>query len=105
MQFIKRSEAVKAIRSGDQFTLEFVTADRKRGTGGELIQVIDWQILNADDDDGDAPAGSGTGGGHSKCPNHDDHETINICNPVNKQVRKIHIPLIQSFNGKRILNG
>jgi len=92
-----------------QCTLEIITADVKRGTGGDLIELVDWQILDADADDGDAPGGS-TGNqfqwpGHSKCPNHDDHETINMINPVNKKVRKIHTKLIQSFNGKRILNG
>lgn len=106
-QYIKRSAAVRFIKTGMQCTLEIITADVKRGTGGELIELVDWQILNADGDgDGDAAAGPVfQWPGHSKCPNHDDHETINMCNPVNKQVRKIHIKLIQSFNGKRILNG
>jgi hypothetical protein len=103
MQFIKRSEAVRQIYSGECFDMQFITADLKRGTGGELIEVINWQILKKDDEPG-AASGSTAG---SRTPNNDEHQTITIHNPGNSRVHPIsvHIKLIQFFNGKRILNG
>lgn len=98
---------MQRIYSGETFDMEFITADEKRGTGGELIQVIDWQIPGRQGKD---PASGSTAAEtpitrHTRCPNHDDHGTLNIHHPETNQIRKIHISLIQSFNGKRILNG
>jgi hypothetical protein len=43
VETILRSEAMREIDSGVSFDLVFITADRRRGTGGELIEVKDWQ--------------------------------------------------------------
>jgi hypothetical protein len=39
---ILRSEVLRQMDTGAAFTLQFITADRKRGTGGELIKVENW---------------------------------------------------------------
>lgn len=107
MQFIKRSDAIRQIYSGETFTMEFITADLKRGTGGELIQVINWQLAGQDRQPGGSKAGPTSPAGSSRIPNHDEHGTINIENPGNRSlgIRKIHTDLIQTFNEKLILNG
>jgi hypothetical protein len=110
MQHIKRSEAVRQIYSGQTFTMQFITADEKRGTGGDLIEVINWQIAGHDDHDDPGAGASRTNVSASavqRIPNHDEHGTINIENPGNRSlgIKKIHIDLIQTFNGKLILNG
>lgn len=101
--YIKRSDVIRQIYAGDAFDLEFVTADEKRGTGGELIQVQGWQILKTEKQPattGQAAARMGTN------PQHDDHGTINIHNPSNHHHPiKVHTALIQTFNGKLLLNG
>jgi hypothetical protein len=104
MEYIKRSDAVRLIFSGELFTAEFVTADEKRGTGGDLIEVRDWQLLRKTRIE-EGPGSSDPVAG--KMPNHDLHHTVVIHNPANRSVHPItvHTKLIQVFNGKRVLNG
>ena len=42
MQTILRSDVLKLIESGEPFSMEFVTADRRRDTDGRLINVENW---------------------------------------------------------------
>jgi len=105
---VLRSDVMKELATGDHFSMIFVTADRKRGTGGELIEVRDWQKM-----DTDAPVHKMPGrirktiSAMKKNPNHWVNKTINIFNPNNNHVHphKVHFRLIQFFNGKRVLNG
>jgi hypothetical protein len=107
-QTILRSEVMKIADSGELFDMTFITADRRRGTGGEIIEVSNWQKM-----DNDAPVERMPGRfrktvrAMAKNPNHWIHKTINIFNPGNKMIHpyKVHFRLIQFFNGKRVLNG
>lgn len=107
-QTILRSEVLKLMDGPEQFQMIFVTADRRRGTGGQLIEVKDWAKMSAD-----APREMQAGKYRRKAmdisrqPNHWAHKTINIWNPNNKRVHphKVHIRLIQFFNYKRVVNG
>lgn len=107
-QTILRSEVLKLADTGEPFHMIFVTADRRRGTGGELIEVKEWVKMSAD-----APREMLPGKTRRKAmdmtrsPNHWAHKTINIWNPNNKKVHphKVHIRLIQFFNYKRVING
>src|SRR5689334_18661276 len=107
-QSILRSDVMKLIDNGDEFDMTFITADRKRGTGGELIDVKGWTKMNVQD-----PIEVLPGRFRRKArtmirnPNHWEHKTINICNPTNSRMHphKVHFRLIQIFNSKRVLNG
>jgi hypothetical protein len=101
------------IKTGQPITLEYVTADRKRGTGGELIKCENWQLVRPLPDK--QPATTGQAAGEpappattaTKDPNHFQHKTFNIFNPANRSahVRKVHYRLLLTLNGKRIING
>lgn len=91
--------------AGQPFSIAFITADRRKNTGGELIEV-------------DKAYKSGYVDPHErrkmqqlqpasdmirKSPNHYENSTRNIVITVNSQVRKVHIRLIRKFNGKTVL--
>lgn len=102
---ILRSEAMKIIHSGVPFSAEIVTADRRRGTGGDLLTVKNWMKVNKEN----AIAGDiGINLGDTvRDPNHHLHKTVNIFNPANRKHHptKLHFRLLVTFNGKRVLNG
>jgi hypothetical protein len=102
---VLRSDVLSAAESGESLDLIFVTADRRRGTGGEIIEVKNWRKV-----DFDKPKTNGKS--HTKTitrknPNHWENKTINIFNPNNRLQHPIsvHFRLIQFFNGKRVVNG
>lgn len=107
---ILRSDVLKILDNGEPFEMELVTADRKRGTGGDLIELRGWQKIVGDRQ----PAGNNSKFNiqnstlaPTRNPNHRTHKTINLHNPNNPRLHPItaHIRLIQFFNGKRVLNG
>ena len=105
---ILRSDVMRQIDSDGSFSMEFVTCDRRRGTGGELIEVKSWQKLNASADIEVLPGQARQKARQMiKDPNHWKNKTINIWNPLNRSLHphKVHFRLIQSFNGKRVVNG
>lgn len=106
---ILRSQALQEIDTGEPFDMEFVACDRKRGTGGELIHVKGWQKMSARGQAEQMPGRIRKAAISmlSKNPNHWEHRTINIFNPLNRGTHpiKVHFRLIQFFNGKRVLNG
>ena len=103
-----RSEALKEADSGEPFDMIIVTADRRRGTGGDLIELKGWAKMSNEKE-----ARKITAGGRRKAlhmvrhPNHWENKTINVFNPNNRAVHpiKVHFRLIQFFNGKRVING
>lgn len=106
---ILRSKVYEHIHSGEPFDMEFVTCDRRRGTGGELIHAKAWMILTMP---GEKPAAGAPGAtkaqtaSATKNPHHSDNGTVNIFNPANAGYHPIsvHYDLIQFFNGKRVIN-
>lgn len=107
---ILRKHVVAQIFSGEPFDMEFVTADTKRKTGGELISVEGWRVLARDTNKGPAPANTSYTeplNPDGKDLNHDEHGTVVIHNPGNKRQHftSVHFDLIQFFNGKRVTNG
>lgn len=101
---ILRSEVLKQMDSGEPFTMEFVKADRKRGTGGELVEVRNW-VKKTNGINEARPLQKRSAGklvgyrGRIK--------VVNIHNPFNKIAHPmgVHLLLMQTFNGKRIING
>lgn len=107
MESIFRSQAIAVINTGQPFNLDFVTADRRRGTGGEYISVKGWMKVKGDLPEEARP-------GHFKkvhSPKTDRNNHINktflIFNPANRGVHPItvHYRLMQLINGKHISNG
>lgn len=84
----------------------FITADRRRKTGGELVEVKGWVKLKRDDI---RPASvnykKAAVEKDSKNPKHRTNKTINIIDPMrpDSNPTKIHFRLIQFFNGKRVI--
>lgn len=109
---ILRSDVYKLIHSGEAFDMQFVTCNRKKGTGGDLITAEGWMVLNAREtsdvkgetdeyEEADTPLGDG-----GKDPNHEENGTVNVFNPANPGYHpvKVHYDLITTFNGKRVIN-
>lgn len=102
---IFRHEVLEAMDTGDPFDLVFITADRKRGTGGQIKRVENWVKIKRENDP-NVSFGTGTSmTGLNKNPDHTRHNTFNICNPANpgQHPYKVHWRLMIFFNGKRIL--
>lgn len=85
-----------------KFNLKFVTCDRKRGTGGEIIEIVGGRkcvgIRNGkvvyDKRKTEVQ-------GPSRYPHHWVNATRNIVLP-NGAIRKVHIRLIIEFNGQKV---
>lgn len=104
---IMRSEAIRIINKGLPFTLSFVTADRRRGTGGDLITVKKWMKLREGLPADQRPAAYQEKHQPLRDSNNHLNKTIRIFNPGNRRVHPItvHYRLMQELNGKRIING
>lgn len=106
-------EALELMRSGEPFDLVWITADRQRQRGGEILTAKGAQQplkrkpkgSSAKEDGctaqrpGDSPGG---GSLHSRNPNHYAHGTRNIRLATGK-IRKVHIQLIDSINGMKVV--
>lgn len=99
---------MKQVDEADSFDMTFITADRKRGTGGELINVKAWQKIDSKTPVERMPGRTRKlARSMTKDPNHWENKTINIFNPNNLQQHpiKVHYRLIQFLNGQRVING
>src|SRR5699024_9871092 len=96
-------DVLRELDSGEPFDMKFVKADRRRGTGGEIVEVRKWVKVQTEER-ASAYTTMPSGGGKNKRPNHHHHKTLNIMNLRNpKTKRKVHIRLICEFNGKQVL--
>jgi hypothetical protein len=107
MDTIMRSEVVRQIESGEPFTMEFVKADRRRGIAGELVKVENWIKKPGQPVEDTIPGKYTPKASKTKNPGHYTHGTFNVHNPGNKiqHIIKVHTVLIQTFNGKKVVNG
>jgi hypothetical protein len=105
MELIQRYEVMKAIDSGEPFDLTFITADRRRGTGGKPKEVKGWAKLSAADEERLPGQYRASKAVLLRDPGHFQHRTINIYNPNNpaEHPQKVHWRLMVFFNGKRII--
>jgi len=90
-------EVLHRIKSGERFDLEYVTADRKRGKGGQLRVLTGCLISklpqHKSEHDHQEPVPS-----KGKAPAHFHNSTINIQILDTREIRKIHPRLITRFN-------
>ncbi|MGN7786800.1 hypothetical protein ACTJIJ_19865 [Niabella sp. 22666] len=99
---ILRKDALALIHSGNLVDIAFVTADRRRGTGGNYITLK--RVCKVEKDKSAAVPPSGRQGA-SRPANHHAHKTINLHDPVRSfmHIHKVHIRLIHFLNGKRVI--
>ena len=108
-----------------KFSLIFVTADLKRGTGGDIYifgrrtTFVDMfrrqhkdsiftesQVIKTAGKHNGQPLKNSQPSGSPKLkidPRHYDHKTINVMLLTSKQVRKVHPDLILYFNEKKVI--
>jgi hypothetical protein len=112
MEFIQLRDALTLMETpvdglARKFSLNVITYDDQRGTGGELLSFTECTLLGVkteytntipEEYRREQPALALM----SKDPHHRVHKTRNI-RLKNGQVRKIHIRFITHFDGKQIL--
>lgn len=105
---VSLKEALSIIESGEYCSLQFITADVKKGTGGKVIKIPRCRLcrsknLNFEENTETIAAGSSSSGPVAKrFPNHNLHFTRNMELP-NKQIRKVHPILIFNINSQDVL--
>ena len=106
MQFVSLADILKEMDKGEPFAITFCTANRKKKSGGEMIQLEGCVLHNRTKASSKAPhavkdieAEETT---ISRPPHHNQNDTRNI-RLANGQVRKLHIRLITSFNNKTVI--
>lgn len=104
------TEIIKEMHRKDEdgkpvpFSLTFVTADKNKRTGGEVVDIA-AAILTWGDDKAMRKAlneESVSADKKEKKPNHWKHRTRNLLLP-NGQIRKVHLSLITKFNGYDVI--
>lgn len=106
-QTILRSKVYELLHSGAPFDMEFITCNRKKGTGGELITCEGWMKVGGGQQSSVSHQQPSVATENTtKNPHHGANGTINVFNPANAGVHPItvHYDLIQFFNGKRVIN-
>lgn len=95
------------INSGKPIDLSFITADERRGTGGDLIEVKKWLKMRDDHKPGEAPSGYTPTFTPKKDRQNHLNKTFTIFSPANRAVHPItvHYRLMTRLNGMRIING
>lgn len=83
------------------FSISFITADRRRDKGGELIQ-LSGAILSKHNILLPQHTRNVDGFGKSRKPSHFENSTRNVQAP-DGSITKVHIRLIKTFNGKKII--
>ncbi len=104
---VRLSEALRQMEEGEErFSIRFVKADKRRKTGGQIqewhnCQLSKRRVVGARPpavaaDRADAP---------SRMPAHFQNATRKIVQGASSQPRKVHIWLLLTFNGQRVVLG
>jgi hypothetical protein len=103
---ITRYEALKAIDTGHPFKLTFVMADRHRGTGGELREVVNWVKVKQELEEIQLPGRTLTGQEKSNVRRANGIRLFNIYNPLDpkQHITAVHYHLMLFLNDKRIID-
>jgi len=95
------TQVMAEIKTGRPFEISFVTADRKRGKGGEIRNYAHCSISRLPGEkSGDVQREPEKG---RKAPRHFENDTINIQISGSREIRKIHPRLIIRFNGNKVI--
>ena len=93
-------------RSGQPFSITYITYDKKRGSGG-AVKSVERAVLctHVKGDDNTARVSNPVTLNYSiKNPNHFNNSTLNIRVVAGGQadIRKVHVQLIRKFNGATV---
>lgn len=98
------TDVLKAMDGPAPFAIAYITADRKKRTGGQIKTIAQAQRLERLSDLPDNILRlNRISITESRSPNHYDNKTRNIYIPATRAIRKVHIKLIVGFNGKKVL--
>ena len=100
---IDLTTVIDHIDSHMPFDIAYVTADKKRGTGGQIKQHKGWVKCDLSSQPEMVLRKNKIFMAEVRSPNHQDHKTKNIMNPVTREIRKLHLRLICVFNNKRVV--
>ena len=100
---IDLTAVIKHMDSHMPFDITYVTADKKRGTGGEIKQQKNWVKCDLSVMPEMVLRKNKMFYADVRNPRHPEHKTRNIMNPVTRDIRKLHLRLIVEFNGKRVV--
>ena len=111
--FVTVREMMDEMRSGNAFSITWVTADRKKETGGKVLHLINAVLVQRDSKAkkrvGSAVVSNATVVDDEylsgkRNPRHYENDTINIMKRGTQQIRKAHVMLITVFNGKPVID-
>lgn len=91
--------------NGDKkpFSLQFVTANRSKKTGGRIIDLEQAVLNPAQSNPGGQKAAENGQEKPQKRPNHAQNNTLNIKILSSGKTRKVHKRLITYFNGEKVV--
>jgi hypothetical protein len=98
MEIVTLKEVLTEMRSGNIFSIRWVTANKKKKTGGTIKQYDGCRRSRATPTASERPMFNGG----SKKPNHYGNATRNIVIPTG-EIRKLNVWLIIGFNGKKVV--
>ncbi|AWW32441.1 hypothetical protein DN752_21100 [Echinicola strongylocentroti] len=103
MKIIHLNEALEEMKKPEPFSITFITCDKSRKTGGDIL-TLDRVLLSRNEDAGhrhnfESPEPNVTQ--WTKRPSHYRNATRNVVLP-NGHRRKFHIRLLLYFNGKKV---
>jgi hypothetical protein len=109
MNFISRKDVLRTMRAKDKkgnpvpFSLSVCTFNRKTGVGGLLLEVESAMIFEKKSSLVSDATGSSTATAKRNI-HHDLNETKNILLLPSREIRTIHIRLIEKFNTKIVFD-
>jgi hypothetical protein len=104
---VRLSEALRQMEEGkERFSIRFVKADKRRKTGGQILEWQHCQLSKRRVVGARRPAGTAdVADTPSRMPAHFQNATRNIVQGNSSQPRKVHIWLLLTFNGQRVVLG
>jgi hypothetical protein len=101
---VRLEEVLKAMETGESFSIRFVTCDVNRKVGGKILEWENCRLskLLHERRGGQSPAVAAEKVPGLK-PSHYENNTRNLVLGRSTQVRKIHIWLILAFNGQKVV--
>jgi hypothetical protein len=103
-RIIGLTEVIAFMDKGEPFDISFVTADTKRGTGGEMKTLTKAVKSGMQKKEAYTQEALPTPENKRKNPSHFENSTRNIhVLGKPKDITKVHLRLITRFNGKRVV--
>ncbi|HEX8506354.1 MAG TPA: hypothetical protein VF630_13380 [Hymenobacter sp.] len=104
---VRLTEVLRQMEEGEErFSIRFVTADKRRKTGGKIEEWHRCQLSRRRQAGVEQPrVPQPVGDPDSRLPSHYQNATRNLVQGNSSQVRKIHIWLILEFNGQKVVLG